>query len=232
MDELAHTNAPNLRHAKRWQDIEELLDAGIDVYTTLNVQHWETLNDVVAKITNVVVKETVPDTFLRQANDLELVDLAPEDLLKRLKSGKIYKGELAGHAAENFFKPGNLIALRELALRHAAERVDEQMRAFKERNSIGEVWPIGERLLVGVSASPLSATLIRATSRLATRLKAPWIAVHVETPAFLRLPQKERNRAIDNMRLAERLGAETITASGENVTDELIALAKSRNVLF
>ena len=230
VDELAHTNAEGLRHAKRWQDIEELIEAGIDVTTTLNVQHWESLNDVVAQITGVIVRETVPDTFLQRADELELVDLAPEDLLKRLKDGKVYRNELAGRAADNFFQPGNLIALRELALRHTAERVDAQMQAFKERHSIDDVWPVGERLLVGVSSSPVSARLIRATSRLATRLHAPWIAAHIETAAFLRLPAIERGRAIENMRLAEKMGAETITLVGENVTDELLTFARSRNV--
>ena len=230
VDELAHTNAPGLRHAKRWQDIEELLDAGIDIYTTVNVQHWETLNDVVAQITGVRVRETVPDTFLRRAHELEMVDLAPDDLLQRLKDGKVYQGELAGRASENFFQPGNLIALRELALRHAAERVDEQMQSFKERHGIGEVWAVGERLLVGVSPAAVSASLVRATSRLATRLRAPWLAVHVETPAFLSLSDHERGRAIDNLRLAERLGAETATLTGDDVTDELLAFARSRNV--
>ena len=230
VDELAHTNAPGLRHAKRWQDIEEVLDAGIDVYTALNVQHWESLNDVVSQITGVVVRETVPDTFLARTYELELVDLAPDDLLQRLKEGKVYKGEVAGRAAENFFQPGNLIALRELALRHAAERVDAQMQAFKERHSIDEVWPVGERLLVGISASPISPRLIRAAHRLATRLRVPWIAGHIETPAYLRLPAEERGRAIENMRLAEKLGAETVTLTGVDVARELLAFARSRNV--
>jgi two-component system sensor histidine kinase KdpD len=230
VDELAHTNAPGLRHTKRWQDVEELLDAGIDVYTTLNVQHWESLNDVVAQITGVVVRETVPDTFLRRAHELELVDIAPEDLLQRLRDGKVYQGEQAGRAAENFFQPGNLIALRELALRHAAERVDAQMAAFRELHAISDVWPVGDRLLVGVSPSPMSARLVRAASRLATRLRAPWLAVHVETPASLRLPPQERGRVIDNLRLAEKLGAETATVTGEDAVEALLAFARSRNV--
>ena len=230
VDELAHTNAEGLRHAKRWQDIEELLDAGIDVYTALNVQHWESLNDVVAQITGVVVRETVPDTFLARTYEMELVDLSPDDLLQRLKDGKVYKGDVAGRAAEHFFQPGNLLALRELALRHAAERVDAQMQAFKERHSIDEVWAVGERLLVGISSSPISPRLIRATHRLATRLRAPWIAVHVETPAHLRLTPEERGRAIDNIRLAEKLGAETVTLSGMDVAKEMLAFGRSRNI--
>jgi len=230
VDELAHTNPPGLRHAKRWQDVEELLEAGIDVYTTLNVQHWESLNDVVAQITGVVVRETVPDTFLQRAHELEMVDLAPEDLLERLKEGKVYFGEIAGRAADNFFRPGNLIALRELALRHAAERVDAQMQAFKESHVVEGVWPVRERLLVGITSGPVSTRLVRAASRLATRLHAPWIAVHVETPDTLQLPTEERDRAINNLRLAGKLGAETLTVTGEDVTEEIVALARSRNV--
>jgi two-component system sensor histidine kinase KdpD len=230
LDELAHTNADGLRHAKRWQDVDELLDAGIDVYTTLNVQHWESLNDVVAQVTGVVVRETVPDAFLQGAHDLELVDLAPEDLLKRLKEGKVYKGELADRAMENFFKPGNLIALRELALRHAAERVDVQMQAYKERHAIGEVWSVRERIMVGVTSSPLSARLVRAASRLATRLRAPWMVVHVENQFFLQSPTEDQSRLVQTLRLAEKLGAETVTLTGENVAEELLALARARNV--
>ena len=230
LDELAHTNAEGLRHAKRWQDVEEILEAGIDVYTTLNVQHWESLNDVVAQVTGVVVRETVPDTFLQRAHDLELVDLAPEDLLKRLQEGKVYKGDLAGRATENFFKPGNLIALRELALRHAAERVDVQMQAYKERHAIGDVWSVGERIMVGVTASPLSARLVRAASRLATRLRAPWLAVHVENQSFLQSSAADQSRLFQTLRLAEKLGAETVTLTGENVAEELLTLARARNV--
>src|SRR5450755_2909584 len=172
VDELAHTNAPGSRHPKRWQDIEELLDAGISVYTTLNVQHWESLNDVVAQVTGVVVKETVPDTFLERTHDLEMVDISPEDLLKRLKEGKVYMGEQAERAAENFFKPANLQALRELAMRHAAERVAESGDS-----------KVRERLLVSVTGSPMSPRLVRATARLAASLQAEWVAVHVETAA-------------------------------------------------
>jgi two-component system sensor histidine kinase KdpD len=230
VDELAHTNAPGSRHAKRWQDVDELLDAGIDVYTTLNVQHWESLNDTVAQITGITVRETVPDTFVRRAYEMELVDLPPEDLLKRLREGKVYLDDMVGRAAENFFKPGNLMALRELALRHTAERVDEQMQALKEQSAIAEVWPVRERLMVGVSPSPMSARLVRGTMRLAARLRAEWFAVHVETPAFLKLPRGERDRVIDNLRLAEKLGAETVTLTGENVVEELLSFALSHNV--
>jgi two-component system sensor histidine kinase KdpD len=230
IDELAHTNAPGSRHAKRWQDVEELLDAGISVYTTLNVQHWESLNDVVAQITNVLVRETVPDTFLERAHELELVDIAPEDLLKRLKEGKVYCGDLAGKAADNFFQPGNLIALRELALRHTAERVDIQMHAFKEEHAIHIVWPAGERLMVAVSPSPMSARLVRATHRLATRLHARWFAASVETPALAKLAPEDRAHLIDNLHLAETLGAETVTLSGQDVAAEILDFARKNNV--
>ncbi len=230
VDELAHTNAPGSRHTKRWQDVAELLDAGIDVYTTLNVQHWESLNDVVSQITGRVIRETVPDTFLRRADEIELIDLPPEDLLQRLREGKVYRGGTAERAADSFFRTGNLIALRELALRHVAERVDAQMQAFRERHEIPGVWAVGEQLLVGISSGPMTARLIRATARLATRLRGSWIAAYVETPAELGLPAADRARVSDNLRLAESLGAETITRSGQSVTEEMLLLAKERNV--
>ncbi len=230
VDELAHTNAPGSRHAKRWQDVEELLDAGIHVYTTLNVQHWESLNDVVAKIMGVAIHETVPDSFLQRTHDVELVDLAPDDLLQRLRDGKVYQGDHAQRASENFFQPGNLIALRELALRHAAERVDAQMQAYQEQHALPGAPGIHDHLLVGVSPSPMSARLIRATHRMATRLHGRWTAVHVETPAFLRLPAQERGRVLQNLRLAEKLGAQTLTLTGHDIVDEIIAFARKRRV--
>ncbi|HSE41033.1 MAG TPA: two-component system sensor histidine kinase KdbD, partial [Acidobacteriota bacterium] len=156
LDELAHTNPDGSRHAKRWQDVEELLDAGISVYTTLNVQHWESLNDIVAQITGVRVRETVPDSFLQKAHEVELVDLPPADLLKRMSEGKVYVADQAIRAAENFFQVGNLIALRELALRHTAERVDAEMQEFKTRYAISKILPVRDRLLVGITASPHS----------------------------------------------------------------------------
>src|SRR5580698_3584904 len=186
VDELAHTNAPGMRHAKRWQDVEELLDAGIDVYTTLNVQHIESLNDVVAQVTGVVVRETVPDRLLEEASEVRLIDLPPDELLERLADGKVYVPDQARRAIEGFFRKGNLIALRELALRRTAERVDAQMRTYRTEHGIDRVWATGDRLLVGVSPSPLSARLVRAARRMAGALHAEWIAVHVETPASLR----------------------------------------------
>src|SRR5215467_6980520 len=230
VDELAHTNAPGSRHAKRWQDVEELLDAGIDVYTTVNVQHLESVNDVVAQITGVLVRETVPDSMLDQVNELELIDLPPDELLQRLREGKVYVPEQARRALDHFFSKGNLIALREMALRRTADRVDAQMQVYRSTHAITETWPTTERLLVSVSPSPFSVRLVRATRRMAARLRAEWLAVYVETPASLRLPEADRDRVVHTLRLAEQLGAETVTLSGQNVSDELLNYARARNV--
>jgi len=171
VDELAHTNAPGSRHARRYLDVEELLAAGINVYTTLNVQHLESLNDVVAQITGIEVRETVPDSILDQADELELADLSAEDLLQRLREGKVYVPEQAARAIEQFFRKGNLIALRELALRRTAERVDAQMRGYMQEHGINETWPAGERILVCIGPNPAGARLVRAGKRMATSLK-------------------------------------------------------------
>src|SRR6185436_19079685 len=165
VDELAHTNAPGSRHVKRWQDVEELLAAGIDVYTTVNVQHVESLNDLVGKVTGVAVRETVPDSILERADQVELVDLPPEELLKRLAEGKVYVPEQAERARESFFRPGNLIALRELALRKTAERVDAQMQRYRQAHNVAETWPVAERLLVAVSSGPAADQLVRGGRR-------------------------------------------------------------------
>ncbi|HEY0607580.1 MAG TPA: sensor histidine kinase KdpD [Herpetosiphonaceae bacterium] len=230
VDELAHTNAPGSRHPKRWQDIEELLQAGIGVYTTVNVQHLESLNDVVAQITGVIVRETVPDQILERADEVELIDLPPDELLQRLKEGKVYVPQQAEAAARNFFRKGNLIALRELALRRTADRVDAQMQHYRRDHAIATIWPAAERILVCVSPHPLAAPLIRATSRLATALRAPWVAVYVETPADLRRPETERDNVIHTLRLAEQLGAEAVTLSGHSVSTTVLAYARERNV--
>jgi two-component system, OmpR family, sensor histidine kinase KdpD len=230
VDELAHTNAPGSRHAKRWQDVLELLEAGIDVYTTMNVQHLESLNDVVAKITGVVVRETVPDSVLEQADEVELIDLPPDDLLERFREGKVYVPEQAEEAIQNFFRKGNLIALRELALRRTAERVDAQMRVYRRDHAIAGVWPVAERLLVSVGPSPYSVRLVRAAKRMADQLEAEWIAAYVETPAQLRLPAEARERVVQTLRLAEQLGATTVTLSGRRMSEEILAFAHDRNV--
>ncbi len=218
VDELAHSNAEGSRHAKRWQDVLELLDAGINVYTTVNVQHLESLNDIVAKITGVVVRETIPDSVFERADEIELVDLPPDDLIQRLQ------------AMHNFFRKGNLIALRELALRCTAERVDAQMRTYMRDHAIESLWPATERLLVCVGPSPSSMRLVRTTKRIADRLGAKWIAACVETPAQLRLPPEARDRVAQTLRLAEQLGAETITLTGERMSEAILAFARARNV--
>src|SRR5271156_3329772 len=178
VDELAHTNAPGSRHPKRYLDVQEILAAGIDVYSTLNVQHLESLNDVIAKITHVRVQETVPDSILDRADDVELVDLTPEDLLQRLKEGKVYVPAQAERAAQNYFMPGNLTALRELALRRTAQRVDEQMVDYMRAHAIQGPWEASERVLVCVSERPGAAALVRYARRLADRLRASWSAIY------------------------------------------------------
>jgi two-component system sensor histidine kinase KdpD len=230
VDELAHTNAPGSRHKKRWQDIYELLGAGISVYTTVNVQHLESLNDVVAQITGVNVRETIPDFLLDRADEIELIDLPPDDLLQRLKEGKVYVPELAAAAIENFFRKGNLIALRELALRRTADRVDEQMRDYREVKGITKIWPAGERIMVCIGANPRSIRLIHAARRLAAGLRAEWIAVHVEAPSQVRPSEQDLKQLADYMRLAESLGAESVTLSGARLSEEILTYARSRNV--
>jgi two-component system sensor histidine kinase KdpD len=230
VDELAHTNAIGARHEKRWQDIDELRSAGIDVWTTVNVQHLESLNDVVASITSVRMQETVPDTVFESADEVELIDLPPEDLLQRLREGKVYVPERARVALDNFFRHGNLIALRELALRKTAERVDAAMDRYRATEGIAEPWAAGDRILVGTGPRSDGESLVRAGKRLAAALHAPWIVVYVETPDLIRLPEAERNRRIAWLRLAEQLGAETVTLGGHNAGQELLNYARTRNV--
>lgn len=231
VDELAHANVKGSRHAKRWQDVLELLDAGIDVFTTLNVQHMESLKDVVAQITGIVVRENVPDTVLERADEVELVDLPPDDLLVRLKEGKVYLPEQARHARDHFFRKGNLLALRELALRHTAENVDAQMRRYRESEGIRKTWAAGDRLLVCVEPDGLSERLIRATRRMAGSLGAPWVALYVESPRHLKFSEEERARVEENLRLAEKLGGETVVIEGGGRADEdILAFAQDRNI--
>lgn len=230
VDELAHTNAPGSRFEKRWQDVDALLEAGIDVYTTLNVQHLESLNDVVSRIAGIQVRETVPDSVFAQADEVELIDLPPDSLLERLKQGRVYMPEVVARAASNFFRKGNLAALRELALRRTAEWVDAQMQSYKQEHRISRVWPAGERILVHVDESPVSSRLVRAAKRLAVGLRAELIVVSVETPESLRLSHEDRDRLVATLRLAESLDAETVTLSGRYVVDEVVRYARSRNV--
>ncbi|MFA5915195.1 MAG: sensor histidine kinase KdpD [Burkholderiales bacterium] len=230
VDEFAHTNVAGSRHEKRWQDVEELLDAGIDVYTTVNVQHIESLNDVVAHITGARMQETVPDKVFDQADEIELIDITPDELLQRLKEGKVYLPERAQHALENFFRKGNLIALRELAMRAAADRVDAEMREYRDEHAIRDTWAAGECLMVCVGPDAQAEKLVRAGKRIATALHARWLVVYVETPELLRLPEAERNRRIDLLRLAESLGAESVTLDGPSAAEALIEYARTRNV--
>jgi two-component system, OmpR family, sensor histidine kinase KdpD len=230
IDELAHTNAPGSRHPKRYQDVEEILDNGIDVYTTLNVQHLESLNDVVAQITRVRVRETVPDSILDRADDVELVDLTPEDLLQRMKEGKVYFPDAAERAQQSFFVPANLTALRELALRRTAQRVDAQMVDYMRAHAIQGPWETGERVLVVVDERPGSIALVRYARRFADKLRASWAAVYAETARSRHLSEAERDRIAQALRTAERLGGEAVTVPSVHVSDGILEYARSNNV--
>jgi two-component system sensor histidine kinase KdpD len=231
VDELAHTNAPGSRHPKRYMDVEELLAAGIDVYTTLNIQHLESLNDVVAQITRIRVRETVPDSILDAADEIELIDITPNELIQRLREGKVYVPKQAERALRHYFSPGNLTALRELALRRTAQRVDDQLLNHMRAHAIAGPWPAGERVLVCLSEDPRAAGLVRYTKRVADRLRAPWTAIHVEAARSYDLSVVERDRIADTLRLAERLGATCATIpGGVSVADDVMAYARSNNV--
>jgi two-component system, OmpR family, sensor histidine kinase KdpD len=232
VDELAHTNVAGSRHPKRYLDVEELLSRGIDVYTAVNIQHIESLNDVVAQITHVRVRETVPDSVFDRADAIELIDLTPDDLIQRLKEGKVYVPKQAERALEHYFSPGNLTALRELALRRTAERVDEQLLTHMQANAIAGPWAAGERILVCVSEDPRAAGLVRYTKRLADRVHAPWTAISIETRRSLQLTDRQRDRLADTLRLAESLGAESLTIPGvqRRIADDIIKFAQANNV--
>jgi two-component system, OmpR family, sensor histidine kinase KdpD len=231
IDEFAHTNAPGSRHPKRWQDVMEVLDAGIDVVTTLNIQHIESLNDAVAQITGVRVQETLPDAVLSRADQIELIDLPPEELINRLKDGKIYLSQQAGRALENFFTKGKLTALREMALRATAGRVDADMLTLMKDNAVRDIWPTEERLLVCINEAPGAKRLVRTGKRMAERAKLPWIVATVLTPKHEAMGPEARSVTQDALRLAEMLGAETATLRAEsNAAGELLRFAQSRNV--
>ncbi len=230
VDELAHTNAPGSRHKKRWQDVQELLAAGIDVYTTVNVQHFESLNDVVKKITGVMVRETVPDLLLDLAAEIQLVDIPPDELLERLGEGKIYIPEQAARAMEKFFQPGNLIALRELSLRRAASRVDDQMRSYMETRAIPGPRTVAERLLVCISGSPFGEKLMRTTRRLADEMKAPWHVLYIETPDTSRFSRENRERIWRDLRLAESMGATVASVTAATVAEAVADYAGRHNI--
>jgi two-component system, OmpR family, sensor histidine kinase KdpD len=231
VDELAHTNAAGSRHPKRYLDVEELIAAGIDVYTTLNIQHVESLNDVVAQITRIRVRETVPDSVLDKADDIEVIDLSPDELIQRLKEGKVYVPKQAQRALSHYFSPGNLTALRELALRRTAQRVDEQLLTHMRAHAIAGPWAAGERLLVCVSEDPRSAGLVRYTKRLSDRLHAPWTAIYIETARSQHLTEVERDRVADTLRLAEKLLGEAITLpGGGNIAEDVLSYSRANNV--
>src|SRR5665213_1198119 len=229
VDEYAHSNVPGSRHPKRWQDIEELLAAGIDVWTTLNIQHLESLNDVVQKITKVRVRETVPDTVFDKADEIILVDFPPDELLKRLAEGKVYVQDTAARAVENFFKPQNLVALRELALRRAAEHIDVDLVSRMQAHAIEGPWAARERILACIGPDPISPTVVRTAKRLADLMDAPWLAVTVERPGTA-LDEAARQRLDDAMKLAISLGGETQTLTGSDLPQELLRFAKFENV--
>ncbi|MGZ5583977.1 MAG: two-component system sensor histidine kinase KdpD [Usitatibacter sp.] len=230
VDELAHTNAPGSRHPKRWQDAEELLSAGIDVLTTLNVQHLESLNEVVGGITGIKVWETLPDTFFDSADDIVLVDTPADELLSRLKAGKVYMPQQAEAAARNFFRKGNLMALRELALRRTAQVIEEEVQEYRADKAIEGVWKTQSRVLCAIGSHAGSEHVVRSAARLAGELNAEWYAVYVETPKLQRLPAHERERILKVVKLAAELGARTAILTGRNVKEEIVRYARAQNI--
>ncbi|HET8707902.1 MAG TPA: two-component system sensor histidine kinase KdbD, partial [Pseudomonadales bacterium] len=230
VDELAHSNVPGLRHPKRWQDVEELLAAGINVLTTVNVQHIESLNDVVGGITGIRVWETVPDRVFDEANEVVLVDLPPEDLLLRLREGKVYLPEQAERAIQNFFRKGNLIALRELALRRTAERVDEEIRVIRREDASQRVWHTSDALLVCVGPYLGDDKVVRTAARLAARLNSLWHAICVDTPEYRSLQQTAQRDFSLSLKLAQDLGAETSVISAQNTAEALVDYARQHNL--
>jgi len=230
VDELAHTDAPGLRNAKRYQDVEEILNAGIDVYTTMNVQHIESLNDIVYQITYIRMRETVPDTIIEAADEIKLIDLPPEELIKRLHEGKVYVKDMAKTAVDKYFRPGNLMALRQLSLRTVAGSVDEKMRSYMQAHAIAGPWPTKERVLAGIFASPYAEKIVRSVFRLASELGAEWIAFYVETERHKTLSEKEKEWLNKAMDLAKQLGARLIWVKGSDVTQEMADYALNNNV--
>ena len=230
VDELAHTNTPDSRHPKRYQDVEEILNVGIDVYSTVNIQHLESLSDVIQQITGVVVREKIPDRVIDEADDIELIDLPTDELLKRLQDGKVYISDQAMRALEKFFRKGNLSALRELSLRRAADRVDSQMRSYMQTKAIPGPWPVTERILVCISSHPMGERLIRSGFRLADDLKTEWYVLFVETPQHLHMPIENRIRVQRFLALAEELGAKVASISGDSVAETVLHFAHERNI--
>lgn len=230
IDELAHTNPPDFKNAKRYQDVEEILNSGIDVYTAINVQHIESLNDLIYQITLVPVKETVPDKFIEQASEIKLVDLTPEELLKRLKDGKVYVKDMAEAAVKKYFRSGNLLALRQIALRVVADSVDEKMRSYMKQHAIAGPWAVKEKVLVGIFASPYAEQLVRATYRFATEIEAQWIAIHIETQKNQNFTEQEKAWLKKAFSLVRSLGGQIVWIKSDDVTTEIVNYAKSQNV--
>jgi two-component system sensor histidine kinase KdpD len=230
VDELAHTNIPGMRHPKRYQDVEEILDAGIDVYTTVNIQHLESMKDIVHQITGVVVNETVPDRVIDEAHEIELVDLPTDELISRLQEGKVYVPEQAARALQQFFRKGNLTALREMSMRRAAERINDQMLSYMKTKSISGPWPATDRILVCISSHPLGERLIRTGRRLADDLDAEWVVVFVETPGHLNMPVENQLRIQKNIHMAEELGAKFVQLSSTSAA-ETAPLANAKRVI-
>ena len=229
VDELAHTNAPGSRHPKRYLDVQELLDRGIDVFTTLNIQHVESLNDVVAQITRIRVRETVPDSIIDRADDIEIIDITPDDLIKRLNDGKVYLATTAKRAVANYFSPGNLTALRELALRRTAQRVDDQLLSHMQAHAIPGPWSAGDRVLVCVDQQARGPSLVRYARRQADRLRATWAALHIETGRAATSSEAERDQIATTLRLAEQLGGEALTIPGQDVARDILRYATANN---
>ncbi len=230
VDELAHTNMPGSRHPKRYNDVEELLAAGIDVYSSINIQHFESMNDIVRQITGVTVRETVPDRIIDEASEIEVIDLPPDELIQRLKEGKVYIPDQAIRAIEKFFRKGNLTALREMSLRRAAEQVDTQMRSYMRDEAISGPWPAGDRILVCISSHPLGERLIRTGRKLSDDLDAEWVVAFVETPGHTHMPPEAHERIVRNLSLAEQLGAHIEYLAGPTVAKAVVDYAKQNNI--
>ena len=230
VDELAHSNAPGSRHPKRYQDVEELLDSGIDVYTTVNVQHFESLNDVLEKITGIRMQETLPDTFLDRADEVQVIDIPLEELFERLKEGKVYIPKQAERAMQNFFQRGNLVALRELMLTHAARKMDTELLNYMRAKAISGPWPAGERLMVCIAPSPYAKQLLRKGYSIAKDAHAEWYAAYVSTPALKEMSDKDKAYIAEALNLAEELGAKIATLSGTDVANEIVRFAREYNI--
>ena len=230
VDELAHTNAPGSRHPKRYQDIEELLDSGIDVYTTVNIQHFESLNDVLEKITGIRMQETLPDTFLDRADEVQVIDIPLEELFERLKEGKVYIPLQARRAMENFFQRGNLVALRELMLTHVARKMDTELLNYMRAKAISGPWPAGERLMVCIAPSPYAKQLLRKGYTIAKEAHAEWYAVHVSTPSLKEMSDSDKAYIAEALNLAEELGGKIATLSGTDVASEILRFAREYNI--